>query len=245
LPDAFRVEVDATKFRRTLASTPDAFRAAMTQATSAAGLLFQRQFKMNQLRGRPGVLRRTGNLSQKMFSTTTEIDGGRVLVSGFGGVPYANIHEHGGTVRPTKSKWLTIPVGPALTASGVAKGPARSFPDLVLLIPKGLNRSPMLGKWKATGETLTSDAVAQRLATRNVYQGVAFNFRTGKARASIFVPYFILKKSVKIPARLGFFPSFKTFFGETGQAHQIILERVNRVVSRINQSGAQGAGGAQ
>lgn len=45
----------------------------------------------------------------------------RVYVAG---VPYARIQEYGGEVRPTKARYLTIPLKEALTPSGVPKYPS-------------------------------------------------------------------------------------------------------------------------
>lgn len=50
---------------------------------------------------------------------------------GGGVVRYAALQEFGGTVRPTRAKWLAIPVGPALTGAGVPRYPGpRSVPGL-------------------------------------------------------------------------------------------------------------------
>jgi hypothetical protein len=42
-------------------------------------------------------------------------------------LPYAKIQEEGGTVRPKKGQYLTIPTQFAKTAAGVVRGGARSF----------------------------------------------------------------------------------------------------------------------
>jgi len=44
--------------------------------------------------------------------------------------PYARTQEKGGTIRPVRKQWLTIPQEPAKTAAGVARGSARMFPGL-------------------------------------------------------------------------------------------------------------------
>lgn len=45
--------------------------------------------------------------------------------------PAAALFEEGiDKIEPKRVEWLTIPVGPALTASGVPKGPAKSFSGL-------------------------------------------------------------------------------------------------------------------
>ena len=73
---------------------------------------------------------RTGNLRRSLQESRArkvqEIAGG---VRGTVGtnVEYAEVHERGGTIRPKSKKWLTIPIGEALTASGVPRGSARDF----------------------------------------------------------------------------------------------------------------------
>ncbi len=42
-------------------------------------------------------------------------------------LPYGRIHELGGTIRPVKRKWLTIPLKAAMTETKMSRGPARSF----------------------------------------------------------------------------------------------------------------------
>lgn len=75
---------------------------------------------------------RSGRLRSSIGSAVTETDKGLVGTIGSGvrqgeRVPYANIHETGGTIRPRISKWLTIPLPAALTRSGVPRGRARDF----------------------------------------------------------------------------------------------------------------------
>ncbi len=50
-----------------------------------------------------------------------------------GHVKYARIHEKGGTIVPRNKQWLTIPMSPAKTAAGVARGSARSFRSLMFM----------------------------------------------------------------------------------------------------------------
>jgi len=46
---------------------------------------------------------------------------------------YGRIQELGGEIRPRNVQFLTIPIGAAQTASGVTRGPARSFPNTLVL----------------------------------------------------------------------------------------------------------------
>lgn len=42
-------------------------------------------------------------------------------------VPYANIHETGGVIRPVNKKYLAIPLPPALTSAGVLRQKPRDY----------------------------------------------------------------------------------------------------------------------
>lgn len=234
------LKIDGSAFKRFVAKIPGGLREAQRVGLKQVGAKWQAHVTKERMRsagvGGVGVRTRTSKLRSGRFDEVLEDKESVALRVGIAGVPYAAIHEFGGTVRAKASKWLTIPVGPALTPSGVARGPARSFPNLTLLVPKGLNRSPMLGVWKAVGEEISSEQAVARIRSRNVYQGVSTNFRTGKLRASIFVPYFILKKSVKIPARLGFYPTWRTW--APANAAKIMLSAVRAKVAKLNKGGA-------
>jgi hypothetical protein len=63
--------------------------------------------------------------------TTISTLEGRYSIGGQA-VPYARIHEFGGTILPKRGKFLAIPLGPVLTAAGVARGGPRQYPGLRL-----------------------------------------------------------------------------------------------------------------
>ena len=72
---------------------------------------------------------RTGNLSRSTF-VRIETSGNEILVRvgvDLMKAPQGRIQELGGRVVPTRAKYLTIPVGQALTASGVMRMNARQF----------------------------------------------------------------------------------------------------------------------
>lgn len=59
-------------------------------------------------------------------------------------VPYARLQEYGGTVVPVRGKYLTIPVGPALNAVGLARyESARQAPKLTFIRAKS---GPLLAR---------------------------------------------------------------------------------------------------
>jgi len=91
-------------------------------------------------RGAASLGVRSGRLRASIAASAHDISGGvevrlRAGGSSKGGaqVRYAAIHEYGGTIRPKKGKFLTIPVGPAMTNAGVSRfASARDVPGLVI-----------------------------------------------------------------------------------------------------------------
>lgn len=66
--------------------------------------------------------RRTGNLAARTRVTKATVTGRQVSITiSTNGVPYALIHETGGTIRPREKQFLTIPLPGALTPSGVLR----------------------------------------------------------------------------------------------------------------------------
>lgn len=96
----------------------------------------------------------------------------RVGGVGVGEVPYAAIHEHGGTIYPKRGRFLAIPMGPALKGgkNGGAGMWPRDIPDLKFVPIKG-GAQGMLVK------------------------------RMGKGKSASWVPWFHLVRSVRMPRR--------------------------------------------
>lgn len=87
---------------------------------------------------------------------------------------YARIHQYGGTITPKRAKALTVPVH--VKAYGKR---AADFPDLVYIPRRGAGK----------------DAILAMVKARKGKGGSLM-----RAGAQI-IPYFVLKRSVKIPAR--------------------------------------------
>lgn len=76
---------------------------------------------------------RSGRLRSSLGQVTT-VNGSLInTLLGSMGVVYARIQEFGGTIRPKKGKYLAIPVGPALTAAGVARFGPRDVEGLFFI----------------------------------------------------------------------------------------------------------------
>lgn len=128
--------------------------------------------------GMDGVAARSGNLRRDWVTTVESTPVGpalRVRSHGLGNA-YAGLMERGGTVRPTKSKFLWIPAKANQTASGVAR-----------VTPSQAIQAGGFISWKRGAVFFARPLV--KTARKNTTHGL--------------VPLFVLKKSVYVPPRLG------------------------------------------
>lgn len=151
----------------------------------------QRYVRIEKLTGgtTPSRLRvRSGRLRASVISLKTEMKEDRVE----GGISFGTVYgrAHVGpkgqvtTITPKRSKYLTIPLPAAMTKAGVVRGTARSF----------------MGKEGVFGKTFIAKSKAGNLiifGQKRIEKGK----RTGELRREI-VPLFVLKKQVKIKARV-------------------------------------------
>ncbi len=81
-------------------------------------------------KGGVGVQTRSSNLKDAFSVNTFGSDLNTLaVVTASAGSPYARIQEEGGTIKPTKSAWLTIPLDAAKTAGGQLRKPAKQWTD--------------------------------------------------------------------------------------------------------------------
>lgn len=99
------------------------------QAMRDIGLHLQGVVRRDKLRGQ-ALNTRTGTLGRAIFSRV-EVIGTQEIQTRVGAdlakAAYGRIQELGGTIRPKRARHLAIPIGAALTASGVARMSARQF----------------------------------------------------------------------------------------------------------------------
>lgn len=130
---AFRVA--AIDYPRLMRTAPEVLKEKLEQATKKWSakmieiLVLKRLTKKGVQPPGGGLAVRSGTLRRSFDATVTELGkvGWRAVI--FSDVKYAAIHEFGGTIRARKSKYLTIPLPPMLTATGVLRQSARSVPD--------------------------------------------------------------------------------------------------------------------
>lgn len=104
----------------------DALRRIVRQELNALKHRTQSRMVNEHLSGPTGpssVRSRSGQLRRSLDGIVTDSGANRMTMTMFfgGGVPYARIHEYGGTIRPTRAQNLAIPVGDALTRAGVSR----------------------------------------------------------------------------------------------------------------------------
>jgi hypothetical protein len=125
------------------------------------------------------LMRRTGTLIRSIRAER-ERDGS--VAVGVHGVRYARAQEFGGTIKPTRRKFLTIPLDAAYTGGGVARQSAK-------LVQRG-------NEWHTSGRVPGASGTRTFIA-----KGVIFVEGAGGQP----VPLYALKRSVTLRPRLRFF----------------------------------------
>lgn len=148
--------------------------------------------KMNQ--GGPRLHNRTGALRRSVrFKLSKGTLSVRMMVGGKG-APHAGLQERGGVVRPRGSKkYLTVPLPTAKTASGALSGSAR-------IRPAGL-RKTRSGKIRRVFKTDRGETFIYKSKRGNLI--VAVKPKAGKKPNLKRDSLYVLKKSVRVRARLG------------------------------------------
>lgn len=156
------IEYDKTKIKDLIARlrsvSPEDKGKVIKTGMTAASLEVERHMKESVLAGQ--ILKtRTGALRSSISSVVTESGGNIIALIGSGvrqgrratydassgrwnadgRLPYADIHETGGIVKPRNSKYLAIPLPAALTAAGVLKKRPRDYSDTFVRKSKGGN----------------------------------------------------------------------------------------------------------
>ena len=147
------------------------------------GAMYLDRLNRTRLSGRVGDMglnRISGNLSRDWNTTATVDASGLDVTIQSSGVAdaYAGLQERGGTVRPTRAKWLWIPLAENKTSEGVAR----------ITPSQAMNNGGFFTNARNGGKIFW--AYSLTVAGRK------------KAKGGL-VPLFALKKEVKVPARMG------------------------------------------
>lgn len=115
------IQLDMKGFDKGVKEMPKKMYAGMKNAFRTVGDSFLQKFQMTRLVGRPGLKKPTGHLagSFKRIVFGGDIKSLNMIV--FTDSKYARIHEHGGTVKPKRGKYLSIPLDAAKTSTGASR----------------------------------------------------------------------------------------------------------------------------
>lgn len=204
--------VPSAHVERMTREMPTAATANVRESVAQIGSQFLRTFLQERFRNYDGkkgekVASRTTAL-KRSFGVQQNADGSVSI--GSSGVLYAGIQETGGTIKPKKGKFLTIPLKAAQQPNGATRGQAK-------LVKKG-------GAWHTDGRVPGATDTA------------TFIRRSGKGTPIIYVqgrkgeplPLYALVKSSKIPARLGFMRTWQQQEPTREKQYVVALDRVGR-----------------
>ena len=150
---------------------------------------------------------RRGNLRKSIgYKVEKNMAGLNVEARMFAGsrlAPYARLQEEGGVVRPRKRQYLTIPLPPVLTPGGALSGKYK-------IRFGGVSRAVRRGRVKY--QTDAGPTFIFKSKKGNLIVGIT-NPKTGKpfmmAGGKRPKAFYVLKKQVTVPGRLGFVKTWK------------------------------------
>lgn len=216
MADEFKIEVDDREVAKALAVLGGRSGAVhLRRALDRIGYEHTRWMALKRFRkytGRSparGVQSRTGRLRRSLRHAVRGTNIADLTLRMFVVTPYAAIQEHGGDIRPVRRQYLTVPLKAALTPSGALSGRFRIRPGL-------RNLGSRSGASSSAGafETDKGPTFIFRSRAGNLLVGIR-NKSTGKtikARGGAPKAFYVLKKEVHIPPRLGF---RSEYFGHT------------------------------
>lgn len=115
------IRLDMKAFQKASEKMPEKLYPRMKQAFRVVGDNFLRTFIKPRLTGSPGVRMRAGTLARSFKKNVAGTNIKSLILMIFTDSKYARIHEKGGTIKPTKSKYLAIPLDAAKTGAGVSR----------------------------------------------------------------------------------------------------------------------------
>lgn len=215
---SIQIEVHADKLKAALAGAPEKFARAMSDVLLKAGIAHENVIKRNRFVPYSGrnagdrLQRRTGALANAYELRRPEpgkLEMSSGIRGGMRGSQYAKLQEFGGTIKPKSGEYLTVPTDEALTASGALSGRFRI---------------------RKAGDGYTTDAGRTfifKSKAGNLLIGIEGQ-EMGRGKNKRPRAFYVLKRSVKVPARFGFFDSWKTI--EKGMIPKLIDQETRRAL---------------
>jgi hypothetical protein len=193
-------ESDIRRFNFLAGAIPKEMARQMGDAAWKTMTRFRAVFVAARLSGRPGLRRITGDLIRS-FRVGRTPRGTRLddIVSWLASrSTYAATHEYGKVIRPKRRRMLAIPLPAAKTEAGAVRGKSvrvarAEMSRGSILIPKGER---------------TLYARRDLTLIRSKKGNLLLVEKTG---GRSFIPMYVLKTSVRIPPRMNFFNTFRTW----------------------------------
>jgi len=223
----FEFKIDTEKVEKALAAIPGRKTTKiMRRALNEIGFEHSNWMKRRRFvpyRGRSPrnkLQTRTGGLRRSIGHKTKGSNLGNLQVRMFVGAKHGHIHETGGTIRPKRRQWLTVPTKAALTKGGALSGRYR--------IRTGWHAaSTRAGSSRGAYETDAGPTFIFKGKSGGLFIGIRKRDGTTiKVRGGSPKAFYVLKKSVHISPRLG----FKIEFNKHTKRY---------IVRRIGQAGDQ------
>lgn len=214
--------VDIAGIKRAFERFPKALDTELRRALTQHGQFFTAKMVKDRFTGYSGesgekLQNRSGMLRRSFGSTVVGGIGQSTpltLVAYSQGVIYSRLQEYGGIIKPKKAKHLTIPLPDALTASGVPRYPSarylfERYPDQVRVITARSGRKFIVSEGKPGS-------------------------KPPKKKQPDLVWLYQLKKSVKVPPRLGFRATWKS--------SELVQDRVARINAAVKAAAGKAKG---
>lgn len=217
------------RFAAAMRRTPERLAKEISVAFDQHAFIFEGYARARLFAGRPHLIGRTGRLAKTIGHVTaknpTKINDVHVRIfAGGHDAIYGRIQEFGGVIRPVRAKYLTIPIADNLTAGGVPR--YKSARELFE------QRGEDLVIFRSKAGNLLIGLIEGRDRGIQFEGGLA----TGKTGGTLKLLW-VLKKSVKIPARFGFVAAFKSKEMENDRR-----ARISAGIGRALRSSGAGAG---
>lgn len=162
------VRVDMGTLRRAAEEAPRRLLRGVKTAFSRSLRHLEQRLVQERLSGDP-LRRRTGQLARGWFVIVVGDTLGSLVGMLATNVPYAAIHEFGGTIRPKRGRWLWIPAAALQTPAGVFRGWDGVPWDTVFF--RRSKRNPANLVALAVTKTYISGRITRRKGQRSVIRG--------------------------------------------------------------------------
>jgi hypothetical protein len=211
------LDINAARLQNALTYAPETTRKALQRVLLRTGITMENAMARGRFRPYQGggrstladrLQRRSGSLQRAFAFERPEVDKLDMRLgfrSGQPGGAYARLQEFGGTIKPKRGQYLTIPTEEALTPSGILSGK--------YMIRKSGDRyvtdagETFIFKSRG-GNLLIGIKGLKRPNGEGPPRQVALS--RGRGDAKELKVFYVLRRSVKVPARLGFFKTWKT-----------------------------------